>query len=130
MTRQNFPKAVKVSAIKRATKAGIVYCEACGLPCRKFQIDHINPDGLTGQPTLDNARLLCEPCHTGKTAADVKHIAKAKRREAKALGIKSDKPPIKSAGFPKTKAPARIAKDSTAHLLTPLMRACMENKNG
>lgn len=44
MARRNFTKAVKVAAIKRATRGSAVYCEECFLPAKKWQIDHVNPE--------------------------------------------------------------------------------------
>lgn len=92
--RKEFPKSVKVASIKANTRDNVTYCEECGLPTKRFHFDHKNPDGLTGQPTLENCQLLCEPCHAEKTKQDVANIARAKRREAKHLGVK-----IKSHGF-------------------------------
>ena len=88
MPRKEFSKAIKVQAIKRATRDGAVYCEMCGALAKTWEIDHANPDGLTGQPTLENAVIACRPCHAEKTKQDVGQIAKAKRREAKALGVR------------------------------------------
>lgn len=89
MTRREFSKAVKVAAIKKATRDGKVFCEGCGcLVTGRFEIDHIRADGLLGEPTLENARVLCGPCHKEKTASDVNRIAKAKRVEARHLGIR------------------------------------------
>ena len=99
--RKNFSKSVIVACIKRATKEGVVYCEGCGLPCRKWQIDHIRADGLLGEPTIENAKLLCIECHAVKTKDDVALIAKAKRQEAKHLGAVQPKGKIKSRGFVK-----------------------------
>lgn len=97
MTRKNFKQSVQVACIKRATRDGVVYCEECSLPVRKWEIDHINPDGLTGQPTLENAKLLCLPCHAVKTnTKDKPAIAEAKRREAKHLGATKPKATIKA----------------------------------
>lgn len=111
MTRKNFSKAIIVARIKHATKDGVIYCEKCGLPCKRFDIDHDNPDGLTGEPTFENARLLCEPCHAEKTKKDVAAIAKAKRREARHVGAVRPKGQIRSAGFPpKPDNPDRITK--------------------
>ena len=93
MSRKEFPKSVKVASIKANTRDSVVYCEGCGLPARRFHFDHRNPDGLTGQPTLDNCQLLCEPCHSDKTKQDVADIAKAKRREAKHLGVRMRRAP-------------------------------------
>lgn len=114
MPRKEFPKSVKVAAVKRATRDGVTYCEGCCLPMRKWHYDHDNPDGLTGQPTLDNCKLLCIPCHGVKTPKDVAKIARAKRREALALGV--HKPPtLKGQGFrpaePQRKASKPLAKE-------------------
>ena len=89
MARQEFHRSVKVAAIKRATINGEVYCESCGCMTKgKFEIDHIRPDGLLGEPTIQNARILCAPCHKEKTKSDVGAIAKAKRLEAAHLGVR------------------------------------------
>jgi len=108
MTRRNFPKSVIVACIKRATKDAVVYCEGCNLPCRSWDIDHIRPDGLLGEPTLDNARLLCKVCHGEKTKDDVARIAKAKRQEAKHIGAVTSKQKIKSRGFAKKEKKEKI----------------------
>ena len=89
MARKEFPKSVKVAVVKRATRDGAVYCEECQGLAKTFDIDHVNADGLTGEPVLENARLLCKACHAEKTKGDVTVIAKAKRREAKHLGVKT-----------------------------------------
>jgi 5-methylcytosine-specific restriction endonuclease McrA len=91
MSRREFSKEVRRQAVKRA--AG--FCEGrlpngcrCEWPLSlgKWAIDHINPDGLTGEPTLENAQVLCTACHLEKTRLDVKRIAQAKRREDAHLG--------------------------------------------
>ena len=115
MARKNFSKAVKVACIKRATKPdGNAYCEKCGALAKRYHIDHVDPDGLTGQPVLENAMLLCLPCHDEKTLKDVSNIAKAKRREAKDLGVKPDGPKLQSRGFTPSGKQARIVKQSLA----------------
>ena len=101
MTRRNFPKSVMVACIKRATKDNVIYCEGCGVQAKKFQIDHIRADGLLGEPTLENARLLCIECHGEKTKDDVARISKAKRVEARHLGAIPPKQKIQSRGFAK-----------------------------
>lgn len=111
MARAEFTKAVKVAVIKRATINGVVICEECQSLAKSWDIDHIDPDGLTGKPTLENARLLCKPCHVEKTKADVANIARAKRREAKHVGAVKPKAAIQSAGFAKSdKTPKRPVK--------------------
>ena len=109
MTRRNFTKAIIVARIKSATKNGIVYCDGCGCPCRKWEIDHIRADGLLGEPTFENSRLLCVPCHQEKTKSDVKSISKAKRTEARHLGAVTTKQKLQSRGFPKREKKEKIA---------------------
>lgn len=110
MTRREFPARIKVEAIKRSTRDRVVYCEACGLPARKWQIDHINPDGLTGEPVLSNAQLICEPCFSVKNPQDTRVIAKAKRREAAHLSART-RPVAKlqSPGFARSERTANRA---------------------
>lgn len=117
MSRKEFSKAVKVSVIKRATKNGNVYCEACGALAKSWEIDHVRADGLLGDNLLDNARLLCRPCHVAKTKDDVAAIARAKRREAKALGVKK-RPTLKTRGFEKVEKERAIDRNA----LPPLPR--------
>ena len=109
MTRREFSTAVKVAVVKRATLNGLVYCDGCGLPTRDYRIDHKRADGLLGDPTLENAQLLGKCCYAAKDAADTTAIAKAKRREARTLGVK---PPgaskSRSAGFRKFAKPPRV----------------------
>lgn len=102
MTRREFSKAIRVAVIKRATKNSAVYCEACGALAKRFQIDHVRADGLLGEPTIENAMLICEPCWRVKNPQDATAIARAKRREAKAIGATRPKQSIKSAGFAKS----------------------------
>ena len=101
MMRREFPKSVRVAVIKRATRNGVIYCESCPSIAKRFQIDHIRPDGLLGEPTIDNAQLICEACYAIKNPQDTTAIAKAKRREAKHVGATQPKGQIKSRGFDK-----------------------------
>ena len=48
MARREFPRSVKVAVIRRATRGGIVFCEKCGAMAKRWQIDHVRPDGLLG----------------------------------------------------------------------------------
>jgi 5-methylcytosine-specific restriction enzyme A len=93
--RKEFSAKIKVLAFQRADGK----CEGCGLPLLvgKYHYDHINADGLTGEPTLDNCAVLCSgpgSCHSLKTKVDVAHIAKAKRRMRKAIGAKQSRNPL------------------------------------
>lgn len=103
-TRQEFPTAVRVFVIKRATINRVVYCEACGCPAKKFHIDHIIADALGGKPTAENAKLLCSgtrvSCHGRKTAEyDMPLIARVKQIEAHHLGATRPKGSIPSRKF-------------------------------
>ena len=109
MARKEFSKKIRVAVIKRAMKDnGIVYCEKCNLPAKKFEIDHEKPDAMGGEAKESNAVLLCIPCHAEKTKVDVKTIAKSKRVEAKHLGAKVAKTQIKSRGFAKKEKKEKI----------------------
>lgn len=85
--RQEFSAKTKLAAWQRSNG----HCEHC---TRKLypgdtHYDHINPDGLTGEPTLTNCAVLCRSCHRIKTVErDIPAIAKAKRRERKQAGIR------------------------------------------
>lgn len=85
--RQEFPAKVKAAAALRADG----HCEGCTrkLLTGDFHYDHDIPDGLGGEPTLENCRVLCRSCHSVKTTKqDVPRIAKAKRNYRKARGIR------------------------------------------
>ena len=86
--RREFPKPVKREALRRASGK----CEnpSCGaLFGVKFHFDHDIADGLGGEPTLENCRVLCHACHGEKTAKhDVPLIAKVKRIQDRHNGIK------------------------------------------
>lgn len=118
MPRREFTKAVKAEIVKRAMRDGVIHCEGCGLSlgAKRFDIDHRTPDALeidkSTKLTADDGQLLgWECCHKGKTAKDVAVIAKAKRREAKHLGIAAPGKPIESRGFQKTaKSQNRVPK--------------------
>jgi len=66
------------------------HCECCGVPLATGNIhyDHRIANALTGEPSLENCQCLCRACHAAKTRLDVAHIAKAKRRERRHIGIK------------------------------------------
>jgi len=110
MARKEFTRAIKVAVIKRATVDGKTFCEECGALAKRWEIDHVRPDGLLGEGSIEKEKLLCTPCHDEKTAQDVKSIAQAKRREAIHLGVRK-KPSLRGSGFPKSaKAPKEALK--------------------
>jgi len=87
--RREFSKQVRRDAFLRA--AGKCEGMDCGarLHIGKFHYDHEIPDGLGGEPTLENCKVLCTACHKVKTTTkDVPSIAKAKRISDRQNGIK------------------------------------------
>lgn len=86
MTRREFTKRVRLDAWDRCggncDKCTAKITAANGPP----QYDHIVPDALGGEPTLENCQVLCRNCHGVKTSGeDVPRIAKAKRGHAKRI---------------------------------------------
>jgi len=78
MTRRDFTIATKRAAWERCGGK----CEGCGQPFdgRQPEYDHIVADNLGGSNTLENAAVLCPPCHRIKTGKhDIPRIAKVKR---------------------------------------------------
>ena len=123
MTRRNFSQSVLTRRFQFAgglcewidpeTK---VRCNAVLVPGR-WHADHDNPDGLTGEPTFENCRALCLYHHALKTKQDVKAIAKAKRREAKAIGATRPAGKIVNRGFdPTAKSASRRDREPRAAL--------------
>jgi hypothetical protein len=119
--RRKFTLADRIAIVGRATDgSGKVFCERCGIWCRKkadYQIDHIIPEGM--RPAADLARkltpadgqLLCVAvCHPIKTEADKGDIGKAKRLEAARLGVST--PPRRKINWGRErepKAPLKVA---------------------
>lgn len=98
--RREFSKTVRLQAANRAKGR----CEACNkkLSVGEFHYDHDVPDGLGGEPTLENCRVLCLTCHRIKThEQDNPRMQKAdSQRKSIALGIRNA-PTIQSRGFDK-----------------------------
>jgi 5-methylcytosine-specific restriction endonuclease McrA len=58
-----------------------------------FEYDHIIPDWMGGDNSVDNCRLLCTKCHEEKTASDAGAIAKVKRiRDKRSKALTSRRP--------------------------------------
>jgi hypothetical protein len=101
MPRREFSKAVKIEIIKRATPAGTrapPWCEKCSAMAARFEIHHLVMDALEidkkRKLVAADGQLLCKPCHDEITKAQTPVLNKAKRREAKHLGVKDKKPQI------------------------------------
>jgi len=86
--RREFSTKVRVAAFQRCDGR----CEKCGarLMPGKFAYDHILPDWLGGEPTLENAQVLCDPCHSEKThGQDRPRINKTQRQHARHIEAKA-----------------------------------------
>ncbi len=97
MKRREFTPKQRFAIIKRATtEDNRILCEGCSLNVtfKKWEIDHVVAEALVidkSKPlTIEDGKLLGHCCHrgeNGKTAKDMKAIAKSKRREAKHFGF-------------------------------------------
>lgn len=103
--RREFGAKVKAAALKRCMdSAGLPRCEGegCGvaLVAAFTNFDHVVPDGLGGEPTLENCKVLCKTCHGAKThGEDNPRMQKADRQRKKAFGITGPKRKIPSRPF-------------------------------
>lgn len=89
MSRSEFSAQVRKDAWKRCDGR----CEqpGCGIKLLvgHFQFDHIKPDGLDGEPTLENCAVLCSAHHHKKTVeVDRPIMQKADNIRSKHLGLK------------------------------------------
>jgi 5-methylcytosine-specific restriction protein A len=85
--RREFPRKVKALAFQRSGGR----CEKCTARLMPSRIiyDHIIPDAIGGEPTLENCQVVCTTCDRPKTAADAGNLARALRREAAHLGARA-----------------------------------------
>jgi hypothetical protein len=123
MSRRNFTRNQLEQIVDRATIDGTVYCQGCGLALKKgaWEVDHIIPEAIRPEAdkrvkiTIAEGQVLGrECCHRGadgKTARDVKQIAKAKRQNAKDIGIAAaPRQKIGGRSFPVADKPAKASK--------------------
>lgn len=110
--RQEFPAAVKRAAFRRCCRDSAPHCEGCGieLVSGNIEYEHVQPDGLGGDPTLENCKVLCrKSCARNKTdTEDNPRMAKADRVLRKAFGLHPKRHKIQSRGFEK-RPPQRTA---------------------
>ncbi|WP_161992632.1 HNH endonuclease [Aureimonas leprariae] len=98
MTRRHFPMKVIRAARRRAgarcEAVGTDYGLSAGIRCtgdfaHGVEFDHVVPDQLGGEPTLENCAAICRACHRFKTdKVDAPRIAEAKRRWDADNGVK------------------------------------------
>ena len=100
--RREFSQKVRKLAFarccKNGTKAGIPQCENCGnvLRAGNIEYEHLDPDGLGGEPTLENCGVWCAvPCSSKKTRTeDNPRMAKADRILKKNFGLEAKGRPM------------------------------------
>ncbi len=93
MSRTEFSAKVRKAAWKRC--GGRCEEPGCGIKLQvgKFQFDHRIPDGLGGEPTLENCAVLCSAHHHQKTVEiDRPIMQKADNIKAKHLNLKPKRP--------------------------------------
>lgn len=116
LARTEFPLSVRKKAFTRCCKEGIPYCEGCGNQLRGTPIyEHDQPDGLGGEPILENCKVHCKICADVKTfTEDNPRMAKADRVLKKHFGLRPARQKIQSRGFPKAE-PKRTASRPIQH---------------
>lgn len=90
--RTEFPQSVRKAAFRRCCRNGMPHCETCGIELRSGNIiyEHVDPDGLGGEPTIENCKVHCRNCAKTKTVTeDNPRMAKADRVLKKAFGLKA-----------------------------------------
>ena len=101
MNRREFSPKVRLEIKRRATIAGKITREGCGLVlgAKAWHIDHTIPDAQMidkSRPlTAADGKLLgWDCCHKPKTAIDIRVIAKTKRMELGRSGARPSSNPI------------------------------------
>lgn len=88
--RREFSAYTKAQAALRANGR----CEECTarLGDGGFHYDHIIPDAIGGEPTLENCQVLCLTCHRAKTTKrDIPRAAKTKRQHRGHVNARASK---------------------------------------
>lgn len=133
MARTEFARKTKQKALERSGYK----CEASG-PDFGFepgqrcncslslgvQFDHILPDQLGGDTSLENCMALCVQCHKFKTRSDIQRIRKSDRQRDRHTGVIRPAGKIQSAGFPATVKQSKTSRHAWAPKLNnPLYEA-------
>lgn len=94
LARTEFPQSIRKAAFARSCKPdGQPKCEApgCGRMIRAghLRFEHVQPDGLGGEPTIENCKVYCDVCADRKTfTEDNPRMAKADRVLKATFGMK------------------------------------------
>ena len=98
--RTEFPQSVRKAVFARSCKPdGIPKCEApgCGKIIRAghLRFEHLLPDGLGGEPTIENCGAWCDVCADKKTfTEDNPRMTKADRVLRITYGLQRKKRPM------------------------------------
>lgn len=105
MPRREFSATVRKARLKHAHGK----CEECAQPLDGifFDFDHDTPDGLGGEPTYENCRVLCTGCHKEKSRRDKELMQKADNIKAKHQKTRAPRKKIESRGFEKAEKPRK-----------------------
>jgi 5-methylcytosine-specific restriction endonuclease McrA len=110
LARTEFPLAVRKAAFARACKDGKPHCENCGSFIRAghLRYEHLQPDGLGGEPVLENCGVWCDVCADKKTfTEDNPRMQKADRVLKATYGLRRKRRTIPGRKFDGTPIPAR-----------------------
>ena len=101
--RTEFSQKVRKAAFARCCINAVPHCEGCGNVVRPggFIYEHVTPDGLQGEPTLENCKVHCMVCKKTKDKTDNAIMAKADAVLKRSYGLMPAKQSIPSRGFPK-----------------------------
>ena len=115
MSRREFTRDTRAEVVRRVKTPTGFRCERCNAIVTKGEVHHKDQDAMQidkrRKLTAADGEFLCIPCHAAETKAQAPIMAKVKRQEAKALGVKTaPAKPIQSAPFPKPDKPKREGK--------------------
>lgn len=104
--RREFPQAVRKAALKRCTRDSKPHCETCDTELDErtgIIFEHVIPDGLGGEPTLENCKVHCKTCADIKThTEDNPRMRKADRTLKQRFNLRPvQRTKIQSRGFAK-----------------------------
>jgi hypothetical protein len=101
--RREFPQKVRKAALRRCTRDSKPYCETCKAELNErtgIIFEHVIPDGLGGEPTLENCKVHCKTCaHVKTVTEDNPRMRKADQTVKRRYNLRPAKPKIQSAGF-------------------------------
>lgn len=108
--RTEFPQKVRKLAFARCCINAVPHCEGCGAQLRSGGIiyEHVTPDGLQGEPTLENCKVHCKTCADTKTyTEDNPRMRKADRVLKRAYGLGKRRRTIPGRKFDGTPIPSK-----------------------